>query len=395
MWKMDSIKKWGVPNRWSKLDEGKTWHEIGPEVAPNADFGCPMGIDFLSMESGKKLDGYKIPSFVELTPGYDFSRKAEEGTLPIQDGVVCHLWGTTIRAYNADRLPPSLDAKEWTVLRIPAGETRAKQEKAKLDWPYLTRVVYSGNGHDNVMKSIFPRGNAKLGPDNAVWITAFSGEGHLNPANGQYTPYYSAELFHSVDGGRSFSLRGHMEYPADGKKYPYQSVGFIDSYIAFMPDGSIIWFFRSAWFNLTGHEVAPMYFSRSTDQGFTWSEPEIFAPLGILPRLCRLGNGKTMLCYARPGIFVRICEDESGLRWSEPLEVMTSGDRSGLANIPVTHPNFYQWNGACNNPELVPLEDDPNMRSSIYSDFIIRMPAGKTEVILARKSQSGCNRVKI
>ena len=123
----------------------------------------------------------------------------------------------------------------------------------------------------------------------------------LIPRTGATVPTYSAELFRSEDGGRNFSRRAHMEYPADGKKYPYQSGGFSDSDIAFMPDGSIVWFFRSAWFNLTGHEVAPMYFARSTDGGFTWSAPEVFAPFGVLPRLCRLGNGRTMLCYAASG----------------------------------------------------------------------------------------------
>ena len=111
----DSIKAWGAPSRWfESQDEGETWHEVDSGIA--AEYGLPLPNGdriYFPMESGKKLDGYRIPDFTRLTPGYDFSRKAEEGTLPMQDGVVCHLWGTTIRAYNADRLPPSLDAKEW------------------------------------------------------------------------------------------------------------------------------------------------------------------------------------------------------------------------------------------------------------------------------------------
>ena len=115
------------------------------------------------------------------------------------------------------------------MLRIPAGKTRPIEERAAVDWPYLTRVVFNGPGYDAILKPIFPRGTPKLGPDGAIWVSAFSGEGHLDPENGQYSPYYSAELFRSEDRGRSFQRRGHMEYPADGREYPYQSGGFSDS----------------------------------------------------------------------------------------------------------------------------------------------------------------------
>ena len=66
-----------------------------------------------------------------------------------------------------------------------------------MDWPYQTRVVFNGPGYDAILKPIFPRGTPKLGPDGAIWVSAFSGEGHLDPENGQYSPYYSAELFRS------------------------------------------------------------------------------------------------------------------------------------------------------------------------------------------------------
>ncbi len=382
----DDIKSFGETNRWfESRDQGVTWKEIDASVSTQCGLLLPNGDRiYFPMESGIALDKYKFPSQSLLTPGYDFGKKAEEGTMPIPDGMTYWMGGLTIKAYNADRLPASLSKKEWLAKRIPAGKTEPVTEMVPVDWPYLTRVVFCGNDYNSILKPIFPRGNLKLGPDGAVWVSAFSGEGHINPANGQYSPYYSAELFRSDDFGHSFKRRGHMEYEADGHEYPYLSGGFSDSDFEFMPDGSIVWFFRSAWYASTGWEWAPMYMSRSTDDGYTWSKPVKFSEVGILPRLCKLENGVTLLCYARPGMFICASENASGTKWSAPLVAMDPGDRSHLANIKAANPTFHDWDGACNNPELVPL--DRNHALFFYSDFYFPDDEGiKRKTILCRK----------
>ncbi len=381
----DDIKSFGEKNRWfESRDLGVTWREIDHTVSTQCGLLLPNGDRlYFPMESGVKLDNYKMTPQNLYTPGYDFSKKAEEGTLPLPDGMT--YWpGITIRAYNADRLPDSLSKKEWLAMRIPAGSTEPVEERVPVDWPYLTRVVFSGGGYENVLKPIFPRGTPKLGPDGAIWVSAFSGEGHINPENGQYSPYYSAELFRSEDFGRSFQRRGHMEYEADGHEYPYQSGGYSDSDFEFMPDGSIVWFFRTTWYAYTGKEWDPMYMARSTDGGHTWSKPVKFAEVGILPRLCRLDCGVTLLCYARPGIYLQASEDDTGTRWSAPLEAMEATDRSHLANIKTGTPTFHQWVGACHNPEIVPIDADSALL--FYSDFYYPDEDGvKRKTILCRK----------
>ena len=124
--------------------------------------------------------------------------------------------------------------------------------------------------------------------------------------------------------------------------------------------------------------------SRSTDMGKNWSKPEKFAFTGILPRLCRLECGTTLLCYARPGIFIQATCDDTGTVWSDPVEVMTPEDRSHLANIKIETPTFHQWDGACNNPELLALDSHTAML--FYSDFYYPDAAGiKRKSILCRK----------
>lgn len=381
----DMIVASGNPTRWfESRDKGVTWQEIGNEIAPECGLKLANGDKiYFPIEGGVNLKNYVFPDYSMLTPGYDFSEKAQEGMMPIQDGVTAWWNGDVIRAYKAERLPDSLSKKEWTIDRMKAGENTKVRESVPVDWPFLTRVVFDRPG-GNMMKPITPRGNAKLGPDGNIYVSAFSGEGHLNPENGQYSPYYSAELFCSEDNGHSFYQLAHMEYEADGHDYPYLSGGFSDSDFEFMDDGSMIWFFRSAWMGSTGYEWAPMYVSRSKDGGHTWDKPTVFAKTGILPRLCKLNCGVTLLCYARPGIFVQGCYSDDPYHWSEPLEVMTPDDRSHLANIAIKQPSFHEWDGACNNPEILPLND--NAALLFYSDFYYPDKEGvKRKTILCRE----------
>ena len=353
----DSFRTYVDEKIWMEShDGGETWQRTTREVIADCGLELPNGdkVTFPRV-SAKPLDGYELTPFTRLTPGTDFGVKAEAGKLPQQDGVTSH-GGTVIRAYKAERLPSPLDEKKWYMVRKTV-DGKVSEEYCDLDWPYLTRVVFTEDGR-NYMKGIFPTGVPKIGPDGAVWITAFSGEGHLDPKNGQYSPYYSAELFRSTDNCHSFIRYAHMEYPADGDKYPYLSGGFSDNEIAFFDDGSICWFFRSAWYSSTKRPWAPMYWSRSTDMGKTWSAPEEFSFTGVYPSLCRLDCGATLLCFARPGMFVTACRNSDSTKWIEPVEIVTPGDRSALANVHKDEIDFHDWEGACDNAVLLAIDDN-------------------------------------
>lgn len=381
----DDLVTSGNPTRWfESKDDGETWNEVSPDIAAQCGLKLPNGDKlYFPVDGGIDLSEYNFPDYAYLTPGYDFSKKAEGKNMPIQDGVTAWWCGPVIRAYKAERLPKELSEKKWKAVRIPAGTTEPQEETVDVDWPYLTRVVLKQNGK-YMMKPINPRGRMKVAPDGSVWVSAFSGEGHLNPKNGWYSPYYSAELFKSDDNGHTFYQQAHMEYPADGVEFPYQSGGFSDSDFEFMDDGSIIWFMRSAWMASTGYEWAPMYWSRSFDGGKTWTKPEKFSDIGILPRLCKLECGVTLLCYARPGHFVTMCKNDDPEHWTEPLVVMTPDDRSKLANHKVVTPKFHEWDGACGNPELIEINDHEAL--IVYGDFYYPDKDGvKRKSILCRK----------
>jgi hypothetical protein len=83
-------------------------------------------------------------------------------------------------------------------------------------------------------------------------------------------------------------------------------------------------------------------------------------------------------------MFVTVCENESGTRWSQPLVLMDPGDRSHLHNIKVDTPAFHEWDGTGGNPELVAV--DYNSALLFYSDFYYPDENNiKRKTILCRK----------
>lgn len=139
----DTIKNYGDPLMWfESLDDGESWHETEPSVISECGTKLPNKDRILFPRlSSIDLSGYSIPDLQQLTPGTDFSVPAEEGTLPIQDGITYH-GGTTIRAYRAERLPKSLRKSEWKLIRRKSDGT-VVTEYAAVDWKCLTRVVFS------------------------------------------------------------------------------------------------------------------------------------------------------------------------------------------------------------------------------------------------------------
>ena len=63
---------------------------------------------------------------------------------------------------------------------------------------------------------------------------------------------------------------------------------------------------------------------------------------------------------------------------------MTAEDRSGLANVKAENPTFHDWDGGCNNPTMIAL--DENSALLFYSDFYYPDETGtKRKTVLCRK----------
>lgn len=92
--------------------------------------------------------------------------------------------------------------------------------------------------------------------------------------------------------------------------------GFREADLTIAPNGDLICVMRSGGRN--GHKVnlfpTPLYCSRSTDDGRTWTPPEQIADRGVCPNLVTLDNGIIVCTYSRPGNWL-IFSDDNGKTW--------------------------------------------------------------------------------
>ena len=131
----------------------------------------------------------------------------------------------------------------------------------------------------------------------------------------------------------------------------------------FLADGTLLAMLRTT----DGLGVGPLYSSRSSDLGKTWSKPVVVNPSGVMPRLLRLGNGVLVLSYGRPGAEVRFSFDGRGATWSEPVKLVPLSSADVQAD-------------SCGYTSLLPLSDDSFLIA--YSWFKFPAKEGATRKAL-------------
>ncbi len=366
-----SMEKWFI-----STDRGQSWQPTDAEKAEmNTAVTAPNGdrIVFIR-EPGRDLYHMKhmpMQNFNLLLPG-EKREKARPGYLPLPSGVrIDSISGSKIYTYDMDYLSEEFeDDRIIKAIRYKKGETAGTEEIQTVNWTH--RPLHMWWNDTNKNSCTCPTNPAGLGgrikpaPDGTLWMTT---PGNLDPKTGAYSYYNSCVILTSDNNGKTWNYKNRIEYIPDTNENPfaYMEDGFNESDFAFMPDGSVIMLMRVNSAGWAGINWSPLYFSRSTDMGNTWSKPEIFADGGILPRICQLGCGATVAIYGRPGIFVRATDDPSGIKWDEPIEVMTPKDRSHLRNEVPERPTFHQYAGSCCNCYIAPV--DENTAIITYSDF--------------------------
>jgi len=101
--------------------------------------------------------------------------------------------------------------------------------------------------------------------------------------------------------------------------------GFCEPDLTRAPNGDIICMMRSGGRIGVGNVPifpTPMYASRSSDEGKTWTTPVQVADRGVCPYLVTLDNGIIVCSYARPGNWL-IFSDDNGQTWKGEFMINT------------------------------------------------------------------------
>ncbi len=353
----DEPQEWGFfqfPSIYRSRDNKlvATWH-----MAIDHPESYGKGLAFaVSSDGGKSWDSFEsqppvgggllLPSGDRIKTHTPKPRKAEEFELPEPVGSKVDNYEREFVFYEISKLPKVLQGVYLE--RLGREDTTWKIEQATLKDSQALRYKDFG------MIPIVWWGDMNIANDGSIIAGKYPGI-HLNE-NGKIDPF-GISFYRSTNEGRSWKIQGNIPYKpyfeTDSIQNERRSFGFTEPGFEILSDGSFLCVMRSS----EDLAIAPMYLSRSTDLGKTWSEPEIFTSAGVMPRLLQLDNGVIVLSSGRPGVQLRFSMDNKGKKWTDPFELLPFEDVKNYDKNPVS----------CGYTELLATGSDSFL--VIYSDF--------------------------
>lgn len=230
---------------------------------------------------------------------------------------------TMTRLRNGDLLAVNFHAymKEGTGERQATVETAVSGDSGE-SWTHRTGVMTTPEAMRPIGASERP--GTTLGgfvllhtivedPDGTLYMSAYG--------------YYATDqkfrqvVLVSDDAGVNWSVAGTVAV-ADPAQYGVTAYeGPCEGAIERLADGSLLMVMRVGW-------RLPMIYSRSTDNGATWSEPKPIdvGPAGqdllsVQPTMELLPTGELLLMVGRPGIVMTVSESGLGDDWSVPVGI--------------------------------------------------------------------------
>ncbi|RRA98017.1 sialidase family protein [Larkinella rosea] len=236
--------------------------------------------------------------------------------------------------------------------RRKEGERAWQNEQATLDDPQALRYSLRG------MVPVVWWGDLKVAADRSVVACVYPGfhirdDGSVDTKGGVF-------FYRSTDSGHSWKILSRIPYQPDTKidTNGVNKFWFTEPAFEILSNGTYLSVIRS-------HDIysGPLYASRSTDQGKTFTKPEVFAPNGVFPRLLQLKNGVTVVASGRPGVQIRFSNDGKGEQWTNAFEMLPFGKNSTYDQV------------SCGYTGLLPTGD--NSFLIVYSDFDFKNPQGQ------------------
>ena len=341
-------------------DGGKTWRLAED---PFAGIKTADGKSLQSPILEQDTFGTLLPNGDRLTgalqPSMPLVKMAlRKSVQPVSVWVQSH--GNRYELYDSDVFPRK--HRDWKMRRLSKNSTEWVSEHPRVRIPGFLRPALGGSLLFMYVTSPYAR-QVDVAPDGSLWIACY---GH-RVENREPWDAWGAMFLRSTDAGKSWNLVGQIPYTptAEDQSDPAKWDGFTEPAITFFPDGSLFCVLRTC--DATA-ENRPLYWSRSTDGGRTWTQPQVFDRYGVWPGFVRLKNGSTILTFGRPGNFIRISRDPAGLKWSKKFTILDPA-------LP-----------GCANAGLAAISDDTAI--IVYSSFshpqVNSDPAVPVKTILAR-----------
>ena len=187
---------------------------------------------------------------------------------------------------------------------------------------------------------------------NGDLLTALEAQVGMPPGS-RFT--FSTFVVRSTDGGKSFDFVQNFSPEVEGGYVGDE--GFCEPDLEVLANGDILCMMRTG-------SGSPMYQSRSTDGGRTWSEPLSIGWPGVKPHLRLLDNG-VLACSAGRGVYgnpqvtyAMFSVDGTGEKWEYPFAFHTGPgcsytsnmERDGKFYVVYSHSSFTQTSGTYELP---------------------------------------------
>ena len=258
---------------------------------------------------------------------------------------VCQRHG--IRLYSANEIPEcdkSLLCREYDPV---TGEISTFP--VTLNWPDMPLMVYPGDQVYPICQVMaLGSRNGMIALDDGLYFCTYCGS---HTQSESFRGFNSVYIFRSTDCGRSWNLLSRLDVDEVTFNPAEHFEGLDEPMMSEMPDGSVVMLMRSG-------SGLPSWIVRSTDHCRTWSTPEKFDDIGVLPFLLTLDCGVTLASYGRNKLYLRATSDPSGMDWQDHTEILLS-----------------PGNASCYYTDMIPLSETEALWT--YTDFHYPSPSGE------------------
>ena len=343
----DATQKWGVyalPWMW-RCPDGKYILTVnGHQDTLSPDYRQELrNMFFISEDDGttwQEIDRnmIAIPSFTCTEPPYTRLKNGESISLQFLsnnkniNNISC--LNTVINAnreieyaiYRYGDIPEN--CKEMKLLRFDEKGKEISAEKVTLDYPeHLLQIVAGArltDGQNTLVEAFESISERKMHSYNTIQSIIELPDGTLGGTVYSHVPifedkeYENVEMVVSEDGGKTWKKRAEIAGFDPDVEFGYS----YENSMVVAPNGDLLCVMRTE--HCVPKDIEPntcAMFSRSADNGHTWTKPVPIASGSVTPHLISLKNGVVVLVYGRPGVHIKYSTD-SGKTWSEPVSVI-------------------------------------------------------------------------